>query len=520
STAVSAPGKVLVTGGYLVLDREYSGIVIATSSRFYCIIQTSQETPSVKSAATLSDITFKIRLTSPQFLDPPREYEVKINSKGIVNLCTSYTNPYIDHTLKFCLSLITGQYAQFSDFSRLVENGIIITIVGDNDFYSQRKEISKRSLPLTSHSLASLPPFAPTHGSLKSVHKTGLGSSAALVTSLVSALFSFFGVVDIPTEHVSASEQPQKLEEDKTLIHNMAQFCHCFAQGKIGSGFDVSSAVWGTHVYQRFSPKVLEPLLANVAISPNISPTRWDNEIRPFHLAPGLSLVLADIDAGSNTPSMVSQVLNWKKTRPEEARPIWSVLNDCNQRIAKLFDTLWTLWKQSGDSDSEKGTQLSLYWSTLGLCSELPASGWGTITDTEVNGELVNVLKQIYETSLVLRRTFRLLSSKAQVPIEPPCQTELLDACLNCPGVVMCGVPGAGGFDAIFVVYLSPAKQLSLNITAKHSDKPGGRTPRQHLEDLWQNYNGLSVCPLLAECSHGGLSKVSDTEMERLRHIL
>ncbi|CAG8776280.1 5571_t:CDS:1, partial [Funneliformis caledonium] len=34
-TAVSAPGKVLLAGGYLVLDRKYDGIVIGTSARFY-----------------------------------------------------------------------------------------------------------------------------------------------------------------------------------------------------------------------------------------------------------------------------------------------------------------------------------------------------------------------------------------------------------------------------------------------------------------------------------------------------
>jgi phosphomevalonate kinase len=30
-----------------------------------------------------------------------------------------------------------------------------------------------------------------------------------------------------------------------TLLHNVAQIAHCAAQGKIGSGFDVSCAVCG-----------------------------------------------------------------------------------------------------------------------------------------------------------------------------------------------------------------------------------------------------------------------------------
>lgn len=45
------------------------------------------------------------------------------------------------------------------------------------------------------------------------------------------------------------------------LIHNLAQYVHSLAQGKIGSGFDVSSAVWGSHVYRRFAVECLGDLL-------------------------------------------------------------------------------------------------------------------------------------------------------------------------------------------------------------------------------------------------------------------
>lgn len=38
STAVSAPGKVLVAGGYLVLEHAFSGTVVSTSSRFYTVV--------------------------------------------------------------------------------------------------------------------------------------------------------------------------------------------------------------------------------------------------------------------------------------------------------------------------------------------------------------------------------------------------------------------------------------------------------------------------------------------------
>lgn len=38
-TAVSAPGKVLLTGGYLVLDRDYTGTVFALDARIHVVVQ-------------------------------------------------------------------------------------------------------------------------------------------------------------------------------------------------------------------------------------------------------------------------------------------------------------------------------------------------------------------------------------------------------------------------------------------------------------------------------------------------
>lgn len=41
--------------------------------------------------------------------------------------------------------------------------------------------------------------------------------------------------------------------------------------------------------------------------------------------------------------------------------------------------------------------------------------------------------------------------------IEPESQTQLLDATMNMEGVLLAGVPGAGGFDAVFSLTLGDA---------------------------------------------------------------
>jgi phosphomevalonate kinase len=86
------------------------------------------------------------------------------------------------------------------------------------------------------------------------VHKTGLGSSAALITSLVSALLVHFSAI-------SRETFSDVHGEGRHLAHNLAQYVHCLAQGKVGSGFDVSSAVFGSQLYTRFDPAVLQDLM-------------------------------------------------------------------------------------------------------------------------------------------------------------------------------------------------------------------------------------------------------------------
>lgn len=68
-TIASAPGKVLVTGGYLVLDQQYTGLVIGTSARFYTVIRT------VGGGETQG--TIKVR--SPQFDQATWEYTASVS---------------------------------------------------------------------------------------------------------------------------------------------------------------------------------------------------------------------------------------------------------------------------------------------------------------------------------------------------------------------------------------------------------------------------------------------------------
>lgn len=88
----------------------------------------------------------------------------------------------------------------------------------------------------------------------------------------MTALLLHFGVItrDTIAEHSG---------QDRRLAHNLAQFVHCLAQGKIGSGFDVAAAVFGSHLYTRFNPDVIKELMDEESVRVALRFTRCANHI-------------------------------------------------------------------------------------------------------------------------------------------------------------------------------------------------------------------------------------------------
>ncbi|GAA5927018.1 phosphomevalonate kinase [Sporobolomyces koalae] len=456
SIVVSCPGKVLVAGGYLVLDRAHQGFVISTPSRFYTVVQEQEQSGTVPSPATDSNKTeerVKLSVRSPQFDDGVWEYEAtKRDVEWTVAQNDSHgsSNSFVHLSLQATLQVATA-LAQSTPVRDLV-----ITIVGSNDFYSQARDGTE---PI---------PFAPLNCTIRNVHKTGLGSSAAMVTSLTSALFL----------HWSRTPETEVLPTGTVqLMHNLAQYVHSLAQGKIGSGFDVSAAVYGSQVYRRFDVKCLGDLLeredqvAARTLVTTLSPIENDMwtaqdssaEASPFSLPPHLTLLLADVDAGSNTPSMVGKVMAWKKADPAGSNRVWQNLSRGNERLRDVFAALRNEWQ----ADHAK------YDAQIDELSQLPASNWSP-------GPFADSVAAILE----IRALMREMGEASGVPIEPPSQTKLLDAVSAIEGVVGAGVPGAGGYDAIWVLCTTPTESVS------------GPTPLEKVERLLASWKEMSVKPL------------------------
>ena len=309
-------------------------------------------------------------------------------------------NPFVETSLSYALTYIS-YVADSKDFGSLS-----VTILADNDYYS---ETATSKGPASQARGGRFVNFGvPLH----EAHKTGLGSSAALVTALVSSLV------------IHRTMQADDLGAGRDKLHNLAQAAHCAAQGKVGSGFDVAAAVYGSCLYKRFSPAILQSVgdvgsdgfdKRLFAIVEDVNPEHpWDTECVDFgmQLPRGMQMVLCDVECGSQTPSMVKKVLAWREENRKEADILWASLQNNNERFRQELKRL----------------------------AQHP--------DANTDGEFSEIGLYIERT----RHHIRTMTRRTGVPIEPSVQTELLDRLTELDGVVGGVVPGAGGYDAIVLL--------------------------------------------------------------------
>jgi phosphomevalonate kinase len=340
-------------------------------------------------------------------------------------------NSFVETALSYALTYIT-RFAHQPQAHTI--RPAKLTILADNDYYSQPTErtttsvlsdlqrtaspssFSSEGTPPASHinaahaqsssgGFSSKSRYAKFPTTLPNAHKTGLGSSAALVTALTAAVLTHYldrNIFDLSTSM------------GRQTLHNLAQAAHCAAQGKIGSGFDVAAAVYGSSLYRRFSPSVLDGLVSpgkpgfaadlERVVGGKHTKAVWDVEIAKdaVHLPEGVAVRMLDVDCGSQTVSMVKSVLAWRSQQHAAAKELWDELQHRDERLAEILKT--------------------------------------------------GKVAEIREATRRIRELVRKMGKESGVAIEPESQTKLLDALEDVQGVYGGVVPGAGGFDALAIM--------------------------------------------------------------------
>jgi phosphomevalonate kinase len=137
TTLVSAPGKVLLAGGFLVLDPQYFGIVISTSARFYTLIR------PLPTQSSSEGIRIKVQAAQFPKQESVWEYDLSLSAGIELKPCSKkdegnkFVQLTIDCALRYALEVVGEEGVK-----KGLGSGVEIIVLADNDFYSQSDKVS------------------------------------------------------------------------------------------------------------------------------------------------------------------------------------------------------------------------------------------------------------------------------------------------------------------------------------------------------------------------------------------
>ncbi len=229
--------------------------------------------------------------------------------------------------------------------------------------------------------------------------KSGLGASAAVIVTAIKGILAAYGID--PMENEAA--------------HKLSQLAHSVATGKVGSGFDIAAATYGSIVYTRYSPEILNnfPKEYSYKDIKNIVEQHWDYKIEPISLPRNFKILMANyIGNAAITVSLVSKVNEFKAKNPNEYNKIIAKINEQDE-LAIFY--LRKLSKGSGDLE-----------------------------------DLAKFRAAFDSARLVTKE----LGVRAGIDIEDDEATELIEECKR-HGALVARLPGAGGKDAIAAITIN-----------------------------------------------------------------
>ncbi|KAK7196451.1 phosphomevalonate kinase protein [Novymonas esmeraldas] len=448
----SAPGKVLILGGYLIVESRTPanvGISIGVNARFTTRLLRSH-------AGGGAPATTTVHVNSPQF---HQSYCFVADTSTPGSVAVRQTE---GPESAFIFYAVLFSVAAAQSLGGCTDGEVWLELLADNDFYSQRNYLRAQGKDVNVTSLRALPPHLPLVGA---VSKTGLGSSAAMTTSLVACLCHHF--------HAAGSSQE--------YVHRIAQIAHSVTQGKIGSGFDVYTAVYGTCAYRRFPASRVsmmmdgaqQPTTVHVAaLAQCVDMEEVWVPHEPFRLPPGVKLVLGDVhQGGSSTPGMVAKIMAWRKAVADTPDNLWEQLRVGNEEyIAALRRMI-----------DEAAARPDTYAAAMADLQQVPS-----LPSYEKDDDVVKCIVGAARCAARSRALLRDMGVAADVKVEPTELRGLLDDTAVLPGVFAVGCPGAGGYDAVFALVLGDACAAAV-------------------ETFWERYASMSVCPLLVREDPSGL---------------
>lgn len=286
-----APGKVLWLGGYSVLERPNIGYVTTIDAYVHARVKLLEDSE-------------KVHIHVPGF---------GISEQGSIDT-------------------LMGRFA--IDKPKVLN--LLITAAEVVHSYLISKGIKPSGLEIeTDNDRAMAYGFA-GEGRNRTLSKSGMGSSAAVTVALTAAVLKSYGL--------------DLMEND--ALHKLSQLSHSLATGKVGSGFDIAAATYGSIVYTRYSPSILSGFPSDFTPEDvaGIVKKSWDYKIGKAALPSFFGTSMANfVNEAAITTSMVGIVNEFKKRDPEKYAELIAEMNKTAEAAVKSLSRI----KSESDNEIE-----------------------------------------------------------------------------------------------------------------------------------------------------------------------
>lgn len=189
--------------------------------------------------------------------------------------------------------------------------------------------------------------------------KIGFGSSAAAVVAVVGAILAFHGI---------------DVNKNRNVIYKLSAIAHYFAQGKIGSAFDIAASVYGGIIaYNRFDSAWLSEQFESNKSVRDIIAMEWPGfRAEKINTPKDFILLVCWTKGSASTTAMIKQMNLFREKNPGKYEMIYD-------NIGKLTDELVRVWKK------EDGREITeLLRSNENLLRELGAESGVNIETPEL----------------------------------------------------------------------------------------------------------------------------------------
>ena len=396
SIIIKSPGKSLLSGGYLILDKSKRGLVInidiyISCESYYLIKGKSNESEKNSLLFNIYSEYLNQNFNYIVSMDFNNDNELKIFEKN------DKDNKWIKNCIISSLLIYLSKNNNFIDlFNSNNKIEINITIKSDYRFYS----------------------YSPDNISQKI--KTGLGSSSAFINSLTSNLILTYDKI------LNKKIYPKNIviknlvdNNIKAIILGSCLLSNNLSQNKIGSCFDIISSLFGSQIFIQTQQNIFlnSPFYLN---EENKSKINNFIEYLKSEYIPNIlflnennkylknKIYFVSIEIGSDTRIFVKKVLEYANNKKKDKLfddDLFSQLNALNEKIINLF-----------------------------------------LNNSNIDNSLIKELCIKYR--IILRK----ISEESKVDIEPGILTPLLDNLIKLDDIIYAICPGAGGYDSIIIM--------------------------------------------------------------------